>query len=287
MHTGEQTQVEASMQAAVLSGSGCSSTAAYEIGVMKALMEGGLANLGSANRGSLSEKLLSIPAMTPLFDMAPLQSQLRKYVDLDRLRRSSKELMVIATDWARGMPRIFTSREMTDELGYKVLQASAAFTLAFPFVQIYGRRFSGGPGTMATPLKPVIESYAPRTRRLTIHAIFLDPAMKDIPIEKMDSALGGLGRWFTLNESVNIRADVEYASGDGPPNADSVTELREAAGETSVVIHRYRPKKPIVDWFEFANFDRDKTEGYIRQGYDETLRHICKAEGCTFEGGRP
>jgi len=66
------------MQAAVLSGSGCSSTAAYEIGVMKALMEGGLANLGSANRGSLSEKLLSIPAMTPLFDMAPLQSQLRK-----------------------------------------------------------------------------------------------------------------------------------------------------------------------------------------------------------------
>jgi hypothetical protein len=210
-----------------------------------------------------------------LFDMAPLQGQLRKHVKLDLIRSSTKELMVTATDWARGMPRIFTREAMTDPEGYAILQASAAFTLAFPFVQIDGRPFSGAPGTLATPLKPVIETYAHPARPLTIHVIFLDPLMKNIPIDKMDNALGGLGRWFTLNEAVNIHADVEYASSKTPDISP---------GGASVTIHRYRPKKIIVNWFDFANFGRTTTEAYIAQGYEETLQHNCEAEGCTLAG---
>src|SRR5205807_1906679 len=131
---------------------------------------------------------------TPFFDVEPLKAQLRKHIDLERLRRSSKELIVMASDWTKGMPRAFTKQEMTDQQGYAILQASATYLLAFPFVLIEGRPFGGAPGTMATPLKPVIETYATPGRRLTVHAIFLGSPMEDIPTGKMDSALGGLGR---------------------------------------------------------------------------------------------
>ena len=232
------------------------------------------ANFGPDASGSLLKRLLSMPAMTPLFDMTPLQEQLKKYVDLDRIRNSSKELMVVASDWERGMPCIFRRPDMTDDVGHKALQASAAFTLAFPFVEINGRPFMGAPGTMATPLNPVIDTYAPKASRLTVHVVYLDPLMKDIPIDKPDNALGGLGRWFTLNESVNISAEPEYASGPVPKS--------KPATDTPVVIHRYRPKKIIVDWFNTFGFDAEMTRDFIEQGYRETRVHNCDAEGCTL-----
>jgi predicted acylesterase/phospholipase RssA len=227
----------------------------------------------------LSQRLLQIPSLTPFFDMRPLQIQLRKHVDLERLRRSAKDLIVIASDWATGMPRAFTKDEMTGEQGYAILQASATYLLAFPFVEVAGSPYGGAPGTMATPLRPVIETYAAGTRHLVIHVVFLSPPMADVPLGgKMDSALGGLGRYFGINESVNIRAEVEYGPGRAPGRSPG-----EGAGAEigSVTIHRYVPSQPIVNWFDFASFDRKKTAGFIAQGYADTLRHDCRTAGCT------
>ncbi|HVT60576.1 MAG TPA: patatin-like phospholipase family protein [Thermoanaerobaculia bacterium] len=241
----------------------------------------------------LSERLLQIPSLTPFFDMRPLQIQLRKHVDLERLRRSDKELIVMASDWARGTPRAFAKQEMTDQQGHAILQASAGYLLAFPFVDIGGTPFGGAPGTMATPLKPVIETYAQGTRRLIVHAVFLSPPMADVPLGgKMDSALGGLGRYFGINESVNIRADVDYGSLEGGVSPGASREpggapaslppgQRAIADRGSVTIHRYVPSKPIINWFDFASFDRKKTEGFIAQGYADTRRHDCRTAGCT------
>lgn len=228
----------------------------------------------------LSQRLLQIPSLTPFFDMRPLQIQLRKHVDLERLRRSAKDLIVIASDWATGMPRAFTKDEMTGEQGYAILQASATYLLAFPFVEVAGSPYGGAPGTMATPLRPVIETYAASTRHLVIHVIFLSPPMADVPLGgKMDSALGGLGRYFGINESVNIRAEVEYGPGRTPGRSPG-----EGAGAEigSVTIHRYVPSQPIVNWFDFASFDRKKTAGFIAQGYADTLRHDCRTAGCSL-----
>jgi hypothetical protein len=68
--------------------------------------------------GSLCDRLLSIPDITVFFDMEPLKSNLRKHVDLERLRRSAKELVVIATDWQQGKPLAFLKGEMTGERGH-------------------------------------------------------------------------------------------------------------------------------------------------------------------------
>jgi predicted acylesterase/phospholipase RssA len=243
--------------------------------------------LGDETAGPLWQRLLQFPTLTPFFDMRPLESLLRKHVDLERLRRSDKELIVMASDWARGMPCAFSKHEMTDDKGHAILRASMAFLLVFPFVEIDGRAFGGAPGTMATPLRPVIDTYAARNRRLTIHVVFVETAMENIPLGVRDSAFGGLGRTFSLNESVNIRAEVEYHPGQAgvvSPGAGTLS-LVQASGQDiadlgSLTIHWYRPSKPIVNWFELTDFDRKKAEGYIAQGYGDALRHDCQAAGC-------
>lgn len=232
--------------------------------------------LGPQGQGSLTQRVLSIPSLTPLFDMQPLQTQLRKHVDLDRVRRSPKELIVMASDWIKGMPRAFTKQEMTDQQGYAILQASAAYLLAFPFVMIEGKPYGSAGGTMATPLKPVIELYASPARKLIVHVILLVTPVEEIPAPKMDSAIEGLARYFSMNEVLNIRAAVEYSS----PAAIS----GDLAGMGPVAIHWYRPSQPIIDWWEFANFDRKLTEGFIARGYQETLQHDCETAGCLLTG---
>lgn len=225
--------------------------------------------------GSLSERLLSIPDLTVFFDMAPLKNNLRKHVDLGRLRRSAKELIVIASDWAQGKPRAFLKPEMTDENGYAILQASTAYLLAFPFVPIDGRPYGGGPGSMATPLKPVIDLYAQPGRELIIHVIYLLTPISQVPLSKMTSALGGLGRYFSMNEVLNIKNDVEYG-----PHVDPETAPK--AGPGNVTIHSYRPRFPIINWFEFANFERRITAEHIAEGRASVLNHDCAAEGCVL-----
>jgi predicted acylesterase/phospholipase RssA len=226
--------------------------------------------------GSLSERLQSIPDLTVFFDMAPLKNNLRKHVDLELLHRSAKELIVIASDWKEGKARAFLKQEMIDERAYAILQASAAYLLAFPFVPIDGRPYGGGPGSMATPLKPVIDLYAKQGRKLIVHVIYLVTPIAEIPLSKMTSALGGLGRYFSMNEVLNRKNDVEYG-----PHGDPGPLPKDAA--RNVIIHSYRPRSPIINWFEFANFDRRITEQFILEGQTSVLHHDCAAEGCLLE----
>lgn len=223
--------------------------------------------------GSWSERLLSIPDLTVFFDMAPLRDNLRKHVHLDLLHSSGKELVVIASDWQQGSPRAFLKDEMTGERAYAILQASAAYLLAFPFVDIDGRPYGGGPGSMATPVRPVIDLYAKPGRRLIVHVIYLVTPVAEIPLSKMTSALGGLGRYFSMNEVLNIKNDVEYGPQIDPAGAPG-------GAEGSVTIHAYRPRAPLINWFEFANFDRRLTAAHIAEGRTSVLQHDCAAEGC-------
>lgn len=223
--------------------------------------------------GSLGERLMQIPDLTVFFDMAPLRSTLRKNLDLARLRGSGKELVVVASDWKKGKARAFSKQEMTDEDGYAILQASMAYLLAFPFVEIEGRPFGGGPGSMATPLKPVIDLYARPGRHLVVHVVYLVTPIEQVPLARMTSALDGLGRYFSMNEVLNIKNEVEYGPDVAPAEA-------APADPPSVTIHAYRPRKPLINWFEFANFEREITAAFIAEGRISVLGHDCAAEGC-------
>ena len=219
------------------------------------------------------ERVIDLFSATQLFDMSPLEVTLGSHVDLRSVRSSEKVLMVNATDWEGGVGRIFSNGDMTDAQGYRILQASAAYLLVFPFVNIDGRPFGGGPGSMATPLRPVIDTWAPRSARLDVHAIYLQPPMPDIPVGAMPGMFSGMGRYFDMVESLNVRADVEYGPGQAPPPRDGHPHAR-------VTIHRYRPGTPIVDWINTLDFDRAKTEALIARGYRDARNHDCRAAEC-------
>jgi hypothetical protein len=73
---------------------------------------------------------------------------------------------------------------------------------------------------------------------------------------------------------VSIGAVPEYE--DGRPGD-------YGAAKGAVTIHRYRPSKAIVDWFQVANFDRRMTQRFIELGYTDTIHHNCRAAGCDVE----
>jgi predicted acylesterase/phospholipase RssA len=231
------------------------------------------AHVAAHDRGGVLERVIDLFSATQLFDMSPLEGTLSACVDLRSVRSSEKALMVNATDWEGGIGRIFTNGDMTDAQGYRILQASAAYLLVFPFVDINGRPFGGGPGSLATPLRPVVDTWAPQSARLDVRAIYLQPPMPRIPVGAMPGMFSGIGRYFDMVELLNVHAEVEYGPGQAPPAGD-------AHGHAHVAIHRYRPSTPIVDWINTLDFDRRKTEAFIALGYRDAMNHDCRLAGC-------
>ena len=232
------------------------------------------AQLSSGGSPSIGERITHMVALTPFFDMSPLRAHLRAFVDLARVRSSTKTLMVNATDWERGIGRIFTNVDMTEAEGHDILQASAAYLLMFPFVDIGGRPFGGGPSSLATPLEPVLKTFKLRTDRLTVHTVYIHPPMARIPLGEMPGMFAGTSRYFDMVESLNVSADFE-------PRPDQALPAPRRSGRgAKITIHRYRPSAPIVDWFQVFDFDRTKTEAFIAQGYSDTKNHDCGAAGC-------
>ena len=234
-------------------------------------------------KGPLLERLMHVPDLTPFFDMTPLQHQLRKHIHLKRLRQSDKELVVVATNWAKGRACVFTKQDMTDKKGHKILQGSATFLLTFPPVIINGTPFAGGPSSIATPLKPVCDIYGPQTQNLVIHVLDLLTPMEHLTRSEKMSMIAGFGHYFNMVEKINIHNDFEYESTNRnciEENASARGEQTDSADGHSVTIHKYRPRKPLVNWFECITFDRQKAEERIEQGYRDTCTHDCEAEGC-------
>lgn len=234
--------------------------------------------LGSG-QGSTIQRLLSIPDMTPLFDMARIRGNLRKHVDLAKLRASNKELLVIASDWNAGLPCVFRKCDFDDQRGHDILQASATFLLAFPFVEIDGKPYGGAPGTMAAPITPVIAHF-PDPSNLVIHAVFLDPHIGSLPHPPMSSSLAGLGQYFSMNEELNPHSYFTYFSQPSPALSDAPPGWASELERKPVTIHWYRPKTQKVNWFQFATFDPGLTRAFIQAGYEDTAAHDCAKAGC-------
>ena len=231
-------------------------------------------NFAPAGDAGLVQRVGSLFGLTPWFDMSPLRQCLHRYVDLSKLRGSAKALMVNATDWVYGISRVFTNVEMTDAQGYDILQASAAYMALFPFVEIQGQLYAGGPASLATPIRPVVEEWAPKTDRLTVHTVRLNPPVADIPREMMTSAWGGFARYFDINEAINTQAGLEF-SADWTPGGTS-------QGGGPVTIHNYRPSRAIANWYEMLEFDPSKTEGFMDLGYRDAKSHDCRTAGCAI-----
>ncbi len=245
---------------------------------------------------SLLERLLELPDISGIIDTTPMDDLMRRHVDLERLRRSKKELSVVATDWQRARPRVFGKQEILD-LGYKVVLASASIPAVFPPVDLDGGVFVDGGVLLNTPLKPAIRMWKKRSARteLTLHAIYLDAELADIPIETTPSTFGTTNRLVQIILGRNVNTDIEYATtvndrvrraraeaGKTGAGAGSKARKPVASGKRLITIHRYRPSTDLGGVLGLLDFSLDRIDRLIRKGYDDAIRHDCGVEGCVL-----
>ncbi len=241
-------------------------------------------------------ELLQVPDLSAFISTEPLDELVRRHVDLARLRGSRLGFRCVATDWTHGKPCTFTKDDMTDEEGHAILRASAAIPAIFPEVVIGGIHYVDGGVLMNTPLQPAIAAWRgdpDRGAELTLHVIYLDPTLADIPLPEVSSTLSVTVRLITSLLAYNVNTNVESA---GRINPEIRRQLAEAGidppayaesgsgaqlEQPLLTIHRYRPSAAAAGGLlGVLEFTTDRIGMLIEQGYRDARGHDCKREGC-------
>ena len=129
---------------------------------------------------------------------------------------------------------------------------------------------------MATPLKPVLDLYARPDRRLVLHVIYLVTPIEQIPLSKMPGALAGLGRYFSMNEVLNIKNDVVRPERRSWDSDEGRNESRHHSSLPAALPHHQlvRVRQPSAG----------SPQRTLRRA-GTVFYHDCAAEGCIFAEG--
>lgn len=250
----------------------------------------------------LQTRALEFVDLSALISAEPLYRLIPKIVDLEAVRRSSLVLRIVAANWATGEVKVFTNKDMTDEVGYHVILASAAIPGFFPPQYIGGFPYVDGGVVMNTPLKCAIEAGGN-----WLHIIYLDPDIDKLPLKVLENTYNTLDRTILINNATVINEDVDTAAwiNEGLDAIDRVSQggpvtnrdllefirvasrieerLRQGSPYRKLVLHRYHPHEdPGGGGVGILNFNRERMIGLIEQGFNETVDHDCYESGCVL-----
>jgi len=253
----------------------------------------------------LQSRLLSLIDLEAFVSETPLAEVLHDTVDLDSLRRSEQRLVIAASNWERGILRLFSKQEIADRVGIPAILASAALPGIFPPVAIDGERYVDGGVLLNTPLKPAIAAGA-----TTLHVIFLDPLIQDIASRPLPSTLDTFYRLFAILWAANMRQDIllsaditrtlellerEEPESASRPEARRLLRMgrrlerrsREGAGYRKMTVHVYRPATDLGGGVGLLDFHRERLAALVEMGYRDAACHDCEAAGCVVLGKAP
>lgn len=248
---------------------------------------------------SLTNRILQSINLEAAISPAPLRSLVHDTIDFDALRRNTKALSVIASNWALGVAQHFDKREIASELREKAILASAAIPGFFPPVTIHDTPFVDGGVTMNTPLRPAIRDGASE-----LHVIYVDPLVRNIPFPEVPSTLDTLYRFYVVTIASRMGGDIGVvaainealqmlrhlavddipeslvSSPVGGPISRVIRRQRAGRPYRPITIHRHRPTDELGGAEGLLDFSEDAIERNISQGYKDTLSHDCRASGC-------
>jgi NTE family protein len=248
---------------------------------------------------SLQSRLLSLVDLDAFISESPLKGLIEETVTADGLRRSGKRLTIAASNWAVGILRLFGKLEIADRVGTDAILASAALPGIFPPVAIDGVPYVDGGVLLNTPLKPAIDDGA-----TTVHAIFVDPLVRDIPLNPLPSSLDTFYRMFAIIWASNMRKDILIAAGitrilqlleregagEGTREDDARTFLQmgwqmyrriaEGRRYRKINVHVFRPQSALGEGEGLLDFERARLQGLVALGYRDAVQHDCEASGC-------
>jgi len=245
--------------------------------------------------GPLERRAIELIDLTALVSTAPFLELLRRIVPFERLRLSPRALRIAATNWETGELRIFTNQHLGYELGPRIIAASSAIPGLFPPVTVGADTYVDGGLLMNTPLVPAIACGA-----TTMHAVYLDPDVSNIPLADLQTTLATLQRGFIIALAAVFNRDIERAAEinagldalEGRGGAGTADLVRAAGaialrGDTAapfarLTIHRYHPLGELGGPLGVLDFRRRKLEELIERGFAEARNHDCEESGCVL-----
>lgn len=137
---------------------------------------------------------------------APWERTIREQIDFKKVRSSSRELFVAATNWELGELRIFDKHDMTDKLGPNAIRASSAVPGFYPIATVGAQSYVDGAVLMNTPLKPAIKAGAD-----VLHMIYLNTDVRKMPVDALRSTLDTLYRTQIIAWAEAVNSDIDQA----------------------------------------------------------------------------
>lgn len=289
--------------AVILSGGGA--RGAYELGVVKALMEQGIVldlaigtSIGAINAACLAqddmerwEKMwcsirshdifhpLSLRRVTQLIrgqckgllDNSPLEQLLRRELDLDKIKLSRTIVGWCMTDLCTQETSLATADMMKDmdEL-IDTLMATSAVPLAFPPRAVRGTGlYIDGGLVRNTPMKFALEMGIQE-----IYAILLNGNAPDSAPAHIFDYFDRVMDVVFDSSARNAIAFAHFYNGVLARNSDSP--------EKALRLHVLRPRKPMR--VNLLDFQPKQTAELIADGYDDTINHLLKDDCEQCEG---
>lgn len=252
--------------------------------------------------GSVSERALEAVDLSVFLSAAPLRSLIRELIQMERIRQSHKALRLVATNWETGELKIFENRDMSDDYGYEIIMGSASIPGVFHPHYIAGQPYVDGGLVMNTPLKCAIQAGG-----TTLHIIYMDPDVKNIPLRALQSTLDALDRVLVISSANSVGEDIDTARwinqgldvisrtarGETLADADMRAFIRVAAKiyerikagapYKRLTIHRYHPHDDLGGGsLGLLNFSRDRMVALIERGFNDALNHDCAESHCVI-----
>lgn len=253
-------------------------------------------------QGNITRRALQFIDLSALISVDPFRDLLERVIEPEAVKNSTKMLRVIATNWNDGEVKIFDNQDIGYEWGADIIRASAAIPGIFPPVSVAGAAYIDGGVVMNTPLSPAIETDAD-----TLHVVYLDPDVQNIPLRRLTNTLDTIDRVYTIMLATKLNEDVKFAerineglsvierTAQSEAGADItksvVQDFIRTAGEIharikkdrpyrKLTIHRYHPSDDIGGALGMLDFHRDSISVLIERGFNDAAYHDCEKSRC-------
>ncbi len=253
---------------------------------------------------TLFSRLLRSVDLGAFFSREPLRELLAETIDPRGLTAGPKKLTIVATDFLRGIPKLFSKLDVAGAVGLEAIAASTAVPGLFSPIEIDGVPYVDGGVTLNTPVLPVLSDGAN-----VVHVVFLDPRIQEIPFPEVPSTLDTIHRLYVIMVADNFKSNLQAARylalnlrqlrARSPE--DEALDLRELAEVNPLVsslllgkkpeepisapeIHVYRPDSDLGGALGLLDFRLETVDGLIAQGFRDAAAHDCEKEGCVLPG---
>jgi NTE family protein len=212
--------------------------------------------------------LFKLRKFSPLMDPAPLRDLLSKLVDLDTLRKSSKEIIITAVNLKTSQLRYFNN----NTINIDHVMASAAVPIIFPWQFIDGEPHWDGGVMDNTPIIPALEHGAKK-----IIVVLLSPVgagnlslpqshMQVMELMFEHSLIGAYNTSLEYRAGRNTPQSV--GRGDLPPDTSPFNHCRQDQNIAVVAPTR------MLGFRSFFNFSKPQVTQLIREGYNNARKQL-------------